>query len=458
MSETPPPPEENQLPALPASTDALKSETHRLEVDGAAATLDELGPVVVTEAGQLRYISNWVGMTKDEQEATQRIIAKRNAQRLARLRGGGAVQTTSVGTHVYGGFECSFRRKPAAPGYEGRPPLMLIHPLGIGLASWFWDNYVDEWTGAELFVPDLIGCGASEVWDPASRGLHVPLDWERQIQSLWREHVRRPMVVVSQGGIAPLAVTLASRQTDLWQGKRAVRAVVLISPPELSALADGLGEAEVTRNFQLLSITLGRPFLYRALSSRFFIDFFSRQFLFAPAEGASKDESKEQLFTRFIDACCEETAFQGHHLAPWTISHRSVYNNVYKIGAATIPLILSALWLLPPTGAAFVATMFYSQLLAQEFHRWTHTPPPLLAPWQRQLQQVGIALPLKEHIAHHKPPFDKHYCILTGGLNAVLDSRPVLFWRRLEALVYRANGQEPNSWKDPRVKELALSL
>jgi len=308
MSETPPPPEENQLPALPASTDALTSETHRLEVDGAAATLDELGPVVVTEAGQLRYISNWAGMTKDEQEATQRIIAKRNAQRLARLRGGGAVQTTSVGTHVYGGFECSFRRKPAAPGYEGRPPLMLIHPLGIGLASWFWDNYVDEWTGAELFVPDLIGCGASEVWDPASRGLHVPLDWERQIQSLWREHVRRPMVVVSQGGIAPLAVTLASRQTDLWQGKRAVRAVVLISPPEVSTLADGLGEAEVTRNFQLLSITLGRPFLYRALSSRFFIDFFSRQFLFAPAEGASKDESKEQLFTRFIDACCEETS------------------------------------------------------------------------------------------------------------------------------------------------------
>jgi len=163
-----------------------------------------------------------------------------------------------------------------------------------------------------------------------------------------------------------------------------------------------------------------------------------------------------RLQTPVVGFAC--AAFQGHHLAPWTISHRSVYNNVYKIGAATIPLILSALWLLPPTGAAFVATMFYSQLLAQEFHRWTHTPPPLLAPWQRQLQQVGIALPLKEHIAHHKPPFDKHYCILTGGLNAVLDSRPVLFWRRLEALVYRANGQEPNSWKDPRVKELALSL
>jgi hypothetical protein len=84
-----------------------------------------------------------------------------------------------------------------------------------------------------------------------------------------------------------------------------------------------------------------------------------------------------RLQTPVVGFAC--AAFQGHHLAPWTISHRSVYNNVYKIGAATIPLILSALWLLPPAGAAFVATMFYSQLLAQEFHRWTHTPPPLLA-------------------------------------------------------------------------------
>lgn len=131
---------------------------------------------------------------------------------------------------------------------------------------------------------------------------------------------------------------------------------------------------------------------------------------------------------------------------------------MYKIGAATIPLIVAALWLLPPSGAAFVATVFYTQLLAQEFHRWTHTPPQLLAPWQRRLQQMGIVLPFREHIAHHKPPFDKHYCILSGALNELLDSEPLLFWRRLEALVYRLNGQEPNSWLDPKVKERALEL
>ena len=98
-------------------------------------------------------------------------------------------------------------------------------------------------------------------------------------------------------------------------------------------------------------------------------------------------------------------------------------------------------------------------MLAQEFHRWSHTPANLLAPWQRALQSAGVALPVKEHFAHHRPPFDKHYCILTGGLNKLLDSEPLWFWRRLEALVYRWNGQEPNCWKhDPRVKELALRL
>jgi len=163
-----------------------------------------------------------------------------------------------------------------------------------------------------------------------------------------------------------------------------------------------------------------------------------------------------RLETPVVGFAC--AAFQGHHLAPWTISHRSVWNNVHKIAAATHPLILMALALLPPAGAAFTAVMLYSQVMAQEFHRWSHTTPSMLAPWQRWLQRAGIALPFREHCAHHKPPFDKHYCILTGGLNRLLDSAPLLVWRRLEAFFYRQYGVEPLSWKDARVKQLALGL
>lgn len=160
------------------------------------------------------------------------------------------------------------------------------------------------------------------------------------------------------------------------------------------------------------------------------------------------------LKTPVVGFAC--AAFQGHHLAPWTISHRSLFNNVHKIALATIPLNILGTLALPPSGAAFFAVMLFCQLLAQDFHRWTHTPPNLLKPWQRSLQKAGIAMSFREHIAHHKPPFDKKYCILNGGLNPVLDSEPVLFWRRLEGLIYRLNGQAPHSWKDARVKEIAL--
>lgn len=149
-------------------------------------------------------------------------------------------------------------------------------------------------------------------------------------------------------------------------------------------------------------------------------------------------------------------AFQGHHLAPWTISHRGFVNNVHKIAGATIPLSLGGSLLLSPTGAGFFATMLYCQVLAQEFHRWTHMPPKTLEAWQKKLQTAGLALPFGEHLAHHKPPFDRKYCILNGQLNGILDSEPVLFWRRLEAIVYRINGVEPLSWKDPRCKVKAL--
>ena len=132
-----------------------------------------------------------------------------------------------------------------------------------------------------------------------------------------------------------------------------------------------------------------------------------------------------RLETPVVGFAC--AAFQGHHLAPWTISHRSVFNNVYKIAGATLPLLGLGLALLPPSGAACVAVMFYLQLVAQEFHRWraaarsktprsrgrarhaltlrsrSHTPPSKLPEWKRRLQRAGVALPVRAHIAQSCP-------------------------------------------------------
>ena len=87
-----------ELPQLPAATrgaDAPNTEQgeaaaaaapQSLEVGGEAAALDALGPVIVTEDGKLRYIANWDEMSETEREVAQRRIAKRNAERLRRLR------------------------------------------------------------------------------------------------------------------------------------------------------------------------------------------------------------------------------------------------------------------------------------------------------------------------------------------------------------------------------------
>lgn len=74
--------QEQDPPALP--TDGNSSSARRLAV---GETI-ELGPVVVSEDGGLRHIDNWQEMTTSEREATERIISKRNAARLKRLRGG----------------------------------------------------------------------------------------------------------------------------------------------------------------------------------------------------------------------------------------------------------------------------------------------------------------------------------------------------------------------------------
>ena len=64
----------------------------KLDVNGGSVKLDGLGPVVVNHDGSLSRITNWPQLTEREREVTQRRIAKRNGERLERLRaatGGG---------------------------------------------------------------------------------------------------------------------------------------------------------------------------------------------------------------------------------------------------------------------------------------------------------------------------------------------------------------------------------
>jgi ubiquitin-conjugating enzyme E2 variant len=71
-----------------------------------------------------------------------------------------------------------------------------------------------------------------------------------------------------------------------------------------------------------------------------------------------------------------------------------------------------------------------------EFHKWSHQNK--LPWWVSLLQTCWVVLPKRHHAVHHKPPFDKYYCITTGHLNYFLDG--IGFWRTAEKVITTVTG------------------
>ena len=79
------------------------------------------------------------------------------------------------------------------------------------------------------------------------------------------------------------------------------------------------------------------------------------------------------------------------------------------------------------------------------------------APWVRILQDKNVIVSQRAHMMHHHDPYQDNYCILSGWWNGFLDR--TLFFRRLEAVVYKLTDVQPICWKlDPALKDQALSL
>ena len=134
-------------------------------------------------------------------------------------------------------------------------------------------------------------------------------------------------------------------------------------------------------------------------------------------------------------------AFQGHHELPWTITYRQVCNNIYKICQATAPFCLAGLvGVNNPYVLIWMATAICFINLSQELHKWSHQGRDQTARWINALQDFNIIVSRKGHLAHHKPPFDGNYCIVSGHCNPIAD-RLGLF-RGLEKVVLALTGNE----------------
>lgn len=59
----------------------------KLDLSGGSKDLtEELGPLVINKDGTTARITNWDTMTPEERERTVRILARRNRQRMAKLK------------------------------------------------------------------------------------------------------------------------------------------------------------------------------------------------------------------------------------------------------------------------------------------------------------------------------------------------------------------------------------
>ena len=156
-----------------------------------------------------------------------------------------------------------------------KSPLLLIHPVGVGLSAQFWNRFINHWNqtrdGRELIAPDLLGCGSA----PCPRKPLTPDDWATALIDSLRQKTSAPVILVSQGASLPIALAVMTQAPQLVSG------LIAISPPGWRVLKDTFPTKRSTQLWNLLfSGTLGNLF-YRYARRRSFLKSFSEKNLFA---------------------------------------------------------------------------------------------------------------------------------------------------------------------------------
>ena len=155
------------------------------------------------------------------------------------------------------------------------PWLLLIHPVGVGLSSQFWNRLIRDWhstkTSPSLLAPDLLGCGAA----PCQAQPLTPEDWADQLITLIREQDNGPAVLVAQGASLPIALAIVARAPEL------VRAMVAISPPGWRVLKDAFPTQRSRQLWNVLFRGTAGNLFYRYARRRRYLKSFSEKNLFA---------------------------------------------------------------------------------------------------------------------------------------------------------------------------------
>lgn len=155
-------------------------------------------------------------------------------------------------------------------------PLVLLHPIGVGLSRYFWHRFCDDWlqNGHKnpIYNPDLLGCGESEM----PRAAYTPADWAKQLQHFLQTVVKKPVILLAQGAEVTLALALLQMQTE----QNYIKGLVLAGPPAWAVMTKETPAWQHKIIWNLLDSPLGNAF-YLYARRRQFLQSFSERQLFA---------------------------------------------------------------------------------------------------------------------------------------------------------------------------------
>jgi pimeloyl-ACP methyl ester carboxylesterase len=181
--------------------------------------------------------------------------------------------------YTWKNYRCAYKHyAPPTSEAEDSTPLMLIHPIGVGLSGRFWHRFCHAWYQNDrtnpIYNPDLLGCGESDMPHIA----YTPSDWANQLQHFLQTVIQKPVTLVVQGALLPVALELARLQTQ----PNLIHHLVLASPPAMAVMTEAISLRQQKLTWNLLDSSLGTVFYFYARRPQFLSSFSTRQ-LFADA-------------------------------------------------------------------------------------------------------------------------------------------------------------------------------
>lgn len=189
--------------------------------------------------------------------------------------------TTSTQFYTWRNYRCAYEVHTPTHHSGEYVSLLLVHPIGVGLSRQFWQRFCREWfkTGHQnpIYDPDLLGCGESDM----PRVAYTTIEWAEQLQHFLQTVVQKPVIVVVQGALLPVAIRLVQLQTaNSKNATNLVRGLVLAGPPAWTVITEKSPTWQQKLIWNLLDSPFGAAF-YRYARRQQFLHSFSTRQLFA---------------------------------------------------------------------------------------------------------------------------------------------------------------------------------